>query len=422
MNVILKSEENNEINFVHLILEFKLIEMKNKLKRVVDSISREEEELHIMRILNDYKHRQTLVKNCFKYLYKNILKSNGYKPKTDFIDLIVILMRKYPQFIEIQFYGPLCIGQMIKGLQIEKSDTNLINKVIEVILTSMESFPNNKHLFNNALIILNNNYLLQNASFDINNIQLVMNSLINSNDMVMNENAVIICSTLVKMISSDEKSKLSLNTINNRTLLKIVERCLHSNTNYSHLIAKTLHLIFNLNSGSFREIETQILKKLVKVTQIVLALFPNHQRLSFSAISMLFLILTEYSDSVLQSISFNRCKCIQIVMQSMINSEWIDNDEDITDSFNNVCADIIRIILNYEKSNSSSKPIYVKTLLDIIGMSVEHNKTYNNLLEYCLNDISNESIETLLKEKVFDLYFLVLKVSLEIFAYFVFQY
>jgi hypothetical protein len=65
--------------------------MKNKLKRVVDSNSREEE-LHIMRILNDYKHRQTLVKNCLKYLFENILKSHGYKPKTEFIDLIVILM------------------------------------------------------------------------------------------------------------------------------------------------------------------------------------------------------------------------------------------------------------------------------------------------------------------------------------------
>jgi hypothetical protein len=58
--------------------------MKNELKTNVDSISREEEELHIWRILTDYKHRPKLVKNCLKYLYKNIFKSNEFKPKTDF--------------------------------------------------------------------------------------------------------------------------------------------------------------------------------------------------------------------------------------------------------------------------------------------------------------------------------------------------
>jgi hypothetical protein len=64
----------------------------------------------------------------------------------------------------------------------------------------------------------------------------------------------------------------------------------------------------------------------------------------------------------------------------------------------------------------------VKIILEIIEMCAQHKKTYYDLLEYCLNDISNETIEVLLKEKLFDLYFLVLKVSLEIFVYFVFQY
>ncbi len=172
MSVILVSEEKNEITFVRLILEFKFIAMKNKLKRVIDSDSREEELLHIINILNVYKDRQTLVKNRLSYLYQNIntLKSNGYKPKTELIDLIVILMRKYSKSIEIQTYGTICIGILLRkeDSKIEKLNANSLNQLIEVILISMESFPNNNSLISNALIIINNNYLLENASFDRN--------------------------------------------------------------------------------------------------------------------------------------------------------------------------------------------------------------------------------------------------------------
>jgi hypothetical protein len=576
LSLILKSEENSERNFVYSILELKFIAMKNKLKTDVDSNSREEEELHIMTILNDYKHRQTLVENCLKYLYKNILKSNGYKPKTDFIDLIVILMRKHSQSFEIQIFGTACICVLLKEeLEIEKLDMNLVNKLIEVILTSMESFmesfPNNKPLFNNALIILNKLIilnLLQNASFDrykciklsidslikfkdmdmnrnaviiclilverikfsekknlssnpiysetlleivesllhsyvnyeylidlslvlihklnidsygaiekhildklieatlmaidlypneqilsvcaigilffiliIRNdpvlnsksfnkykcIQLVMNLLnerhaFNSNDMKMIENAVTICSTLFQMISSDEKSKLSSNATNNKTLLKIVESCLHSNTNNSDLLVETLNFILFLNSDSFAEIETQILKKLVKVTQIVLVLFPNHIRLSNCAITILFPISIKCSDSILESISFDRYKCIQLVMQSMINFKLNDKDSHLTDQLN-YRSDIIRIILDYEKLNTSSKPIYVKTLLEIIRIIVRHEIFDNkSLLECCLTNISTQTIEILVKHRVFDLYFRVLKVCFKIYNYSIIQF
>ncbi len=173
---------------------------------------------------------------------------------------------------------------------------------------------------------------------------------------------------------------------------------------------------------SCKETETKILENIIKSTQLAIDYSINHQKMQSIAIKILYHSLKFYSDSKLKELSFDRYKCIQLVMKSIINFELNDKDSDITDSFNNICADIIRIILNYEKSNSSSKPMYVKTLLDIIGMSVEYKKTYNNLLVYCLDGISNETKEVLLKEKVFDLYFLVLKVSLEIFAYFVFQY
>ncbi len=197
MSVILVSEEKNEITFVRLILEFKFIAMKNKLKRVIDSDSREEELLHIINILNVYKDRQTLVKNRLSYLYQNIntLKSNGYKPKTELIDLIVILMRKYSKSIEIQTYGTICIGILLRkeDSKIEKLNANSLNQLIEVILISMESFPNNNSLISNALIIINNNYLLENASFDRNKcMKLLIDSMVQFRDIGMNTNAVFL--------------------------------------------------------------------------------------------------------------------------------------------------------------------------------------------------------------------------------------
>jgi hypothetical protein len=138
-----------------------------------------------------------------------------------------------------------CVVQLTKkGLQIEKLDTNLIKQLIEVILTPMESFPNNKLIFNNTLIIISNEYLLQNASFDrYKCIQLLLNHLVNSNDMNINENAVNICVKLIEEISVKEKSTLSSNPIYNKTLLKIVESCLHSDTNHDILIQKTLRFV-----------------------------------------------------------------------------------------------------------------------------------------------------------------------------------
>jgi hypothetical protein len=243
--------------------------------------------------------------------------------------------------------------------------------------------------------------------------------------MEMNENVVTICLTLVRMITSDEKSNLTSNTTYNETLLKIVESCLHSNTNYSDLITKTLCLIALLNFDSLRGIETQILKKIVKVTLIILALFPNQQIVSASAMSasvrILTSIITECSASVLQLISFDRYKCIQLVMQSMINFESNIENSDLVHMFKNNCSIIITKILNYEKSNLSSKPIYVKTLLEIIEICVEYKKTYDNLLKYCLTNILSETIEILVKERVFDLYFRVLKVSFKIYDYSIIQ-
>ncbi len=87
--------------------------------------------------------------------------------------------------------------------------------------------------------------------------------------------------------------------------MKIVETCLHSDTNYNDLIAETLDFILFLNWDSFGEIETQILEKLVKVTQNVFVLFPNHQRFTISVILILFTILRECSHFVPQLVSFN---------------------------------------------------------------------------------------------------------------------
>jgi hypothetical protein len=192
--------------------------------------------------------------------------------------------------------------------------------------------------------------------------------------------------------------------------------------NYNHSIELSLILIHKLNIESYEAIATHILDKLMKVTLMAIDLYPNQENLLLSAIQIILYIMIECSHSVLQLVSFERNKCIQLVMQSMNNFESNDNNSDIFHPFNKNYSIIVENILNIWKSNFSLKPIYVKTLLEIIKLSVRYKKIYYKLLEYCLIDYliimngSNETIEILFKKRLFDLIFFCLNVSFQVFV------
>jgi hypothetical protein len=108
----------------------------------------------------------------------------------------------------------------------------------------------------------------------------------------------------------------------------------------------------------------------------------------------------------------------------MINFK--DNNTDMAHLFFNNCSFIVIKILNNEKSNITSESIYVKTLLEIVRISIRYKTIYCDLLEYCLNDLWNQAIqspqniELLIEEGIIELYFLVLKVSPKTSDHFIF--
>jgi hypothetical protein len=155
----------------------------------------------------------------------------------------------------------------------------------------------------------------------------------------------------------------------------MVESYLNSDTNYSSFIVKTLGIICKLNINSFKEIETQILEKLIKVLLKAMALFANLQSI---AIEILYNIVEECNGFNLQLISFDRNKCIELVMQSIIN--FVSNDYNSDKAYLNFeyCSDIVTKIFNNEKSKSYAQRVYLKTLLEIIRKNVGLKSYYCN--------------------------------------------
>jgi hypothetical protein len=124
--------------------------------------------------------------------------------------------------IVIVFYWDV-IFKLIRESR-EKIETQILERLVDLTLKTMEFFSNQQTVQTIALLILLNNHILENISFDrYKSIHLVMNSLINFKDKNMNRKAVWITSKLIRKISNEEKSNLFSNPIYVKTLLNIVE-------------------------------------------------------------------------------------------------------------------------------------------------------------------------------------------------------
>jgi hypothetical protein len=287
MNVILKSKENNEMNFVHLMLEFKFIAMKTKLKKIViDSNLIEEEVLHISKILNIYQHRPKLVENSLKYLCQIILKSTGYKFKLGLIELLVDLIIKFSDSVEIQSIGIGCIALLTqKGFEIEELNINILNKLHDAVLTSLELFPNNKNIFSNAMNIFVNIKSIKYASFNrFKCLQFIMQMLINNES---DENSSFsyssrnFCSCFAKQILHNEKLNLSSKSTFVKTILQIIRSSILYKMNYRNLLDYCLTTILEL------AIESNENKKLL-IEEEVLDLVFLVLKVSFSILDLIY--------------------------------------------------------------------------------------------------------------------------------------
>jgi hypothetical protein len=139
---------------------------------------------------------------------------------------------------------------------------------------------------------------------------------------------------------------------------------------------------------------------------------PYNQKLDLIAIRILYHLIDECNDSGQQMVSFDRYKCIQLVMNSLVNFK----DTDMNRMAVSICCILIRELSFEEKSNLFSNHTYVKKLLDIIeSHSLQTSNpditlNYTLSLFWSLTDESPKFCEIFVENKGLDLFFLLLKV------------
>jgi hypothetical protein len=126
-------------------------------------------------------------------------------------------------------------------------------------------------------------------------------------------------------------------------------------------------------------------EKVVESTLNAMQNFPNHQKLQ----SNVLLILNSYC--LLQCVKFDRLKCIQLVLNSLVSFRDTDMNCDALE----ICSMISDMISKTDKLNLCSKHVYIKTLLAIVESCLQFCKNFEILLEFCLVILSNLSKSSL---------------------------
>lgn len=237
---------------IHSILESKFISLKAKKMAISESSA--------LQTLNEFEHKPDFIQKYLVHLKNHWI--NDFDLRTNLIDSIVNLMRKYSNLVEVLklvlMNSITCLYSLIENDSIEKINPKLLKnnkkekislkeleKVVEVTLIAMELFPNDEELQKSALIILYSEQVLQNLSSEkYKCCKLVMDSMINFKKIDMNLMASVICSTNLMEMSIKERTNLGSNYVYIKILLDVINSRVEV-MNYD-LIENTLSALVNL--------------------------------------------------------------------------------------------------------------------------------------------------------------------------------
>jgi hypothetical protein len=192
----------------------------------------------------------------------------------------------------------------------------------------------------------------------------------------------------------------------------IIEKWFHLNEELFAYMIELFLLMIHMNFYSYEETETKILQNIIKTILLVMENSTNQQKIHVIAIRILFTIMKESKDSVLHMISFDRYQCIQLVMQSMVNSR----NTNMNQMAIQISYLLIKEISFEEISNLFSNKSYVKTLLDFVESHSEKtsNPDFFLNLSLCLiwnlTDESQKICELIVEQNGLNLLFLLLNV------------
>jgi hypothetical protein len=180
----------------------------------------------LMEYLTRNKDKPTIVQRLSKTLLDCVI---------EYCKIIDYEKRKNKSQTKIKFKNKLWKKELKEKLNVE-----LLEKVFEVTMRSMESFPNNLQIQKNA-ISLCEELIYRNTKFDANKcIQLVINSLFTIKDKDIDDLSGKLFWSLVNKLSKNEKNQLFSNPDNVEKILKLVEYSINDSNRDTNLIEKIL--------------------------------------------------------------------------------------------------------------------------------------------------------------------------------------
>jgi hypothetical protein len=199
---------------------------------------------------------------------KNLLDLYNYsisycETKINLIDSIVKIMKKYPDFIDIQVISIACLGIFLEK-SIQTSNVDMVEEIVGLILKAMELFSSHLLLQMNSLLalinILWNQEIVKFVPFDkFKCMQLAMDSMVLFNDTEMNDMAVEICSILSNELSIIDKTKFFIKPAYIERLLEIVRNCILLESNY-FILKYSMEILSNLSDFSPKVCQLVLLK------------------------------------------------------------------------------------------------------------------------------------------------------------------
>jgi hypothetical protein len=210
---------------------------------------------------------------------------------------------------------------------------------------------------------------MDNITFDkYKCIELVMNSLIKFKDIHVNPRALIISSALQE-ISNTQRLIWCTNSVYVQTLLEIIINYIESNPTDEYMLMTTLTTLFFLTFQLLNKLDSQVVENMIHIILKLMENFSNNQGIQLYSL----LILEDIH--ILQKVSFDRYKCIQLALDLIVNfKDTFLNEESLF-----ICSVLFQKISIEEKTKLFSNPVYLALLLDIIK-----NHLNEETKEYCL--------------------------------------
>jgi transcriptional regulator len=207
------------------------------------------EESLIMELLNENREDSTAVIKNLNRLYNYLL--IHCEPRNDLIDLIISLMQKHSNSIDVIRSSTLCLYSLTRDKLAEKIEKNLIQNVFDATLSAMELYKDDQQLHTNGLSIFANEIILQDITFDkYKCVEIALNSLMNFEDKGIIQRAIGICSGLTTKLTLDEKLNLFSKSVYIETLINIVRISAHSPSDNEFVLYYTLSCLWNMTDRS----------------------------------------------------------------------------------------------------------------------------------------------------------------------------